>query len=161
MMARLGEILPGLMVWLTLLGLIFLSWQWPSGVAIFIIFFDLYWLLKSFYLLLHLYPSFIKLKANLKINWLEKLNCLYCSYINNLLRYGMEIAGRTERYWCPIKYANNLKEHHSQYSKFVDYLDAKNYRGKLGELRDFSDILETEKKIATLPRNKMNRKDVV
>ncbi|PIV52133.1 hypothetical protein COX67_03305 [Candidatus Falkowbacteria bacterium CG_4_10_14_0_2_um_filter_36_22] len=73
----------------------------------------------------------------------------------------MEIAGRTERYWCPIKYANNLKEHHSQYSKFVDYLDAKNYRGKLGELRDFSDILETEKKIATLPRNKMNRKDVV
>ena len=73
MMARLGEILPGLMVWLTLLGLIFLSWQWPSGVAIFIIFFDLYWLLKSFYLLLHLYPSFTKLKANLKINWLEKL----------------------------------------------------------------------------------------
>jgi len=72
-MRRLGEILPGLAAYLTLLGLIFFSWQKPSAVAIFIIFFDLYWLLKSFYLLFHLYPSFVRLKANLKINWQERL----------------------------------------------------------------------------------------
>ncbi|MFA7314354.1 MAG: hypothetical protein WC025_00275 [Candidatus Magasanikbacteria bacterium] len=80
------------------------------------------------------------------LNWLEKFNCVYCSYFNNLLRYATEIAGRTERYWCPIKYANRIRKTHSQYNKFVDYLDAQNFHDKWENLRDFSDIKETEKK---------------
>ena len=79
------------------------------------------------------------------LNWLEKINCVYCSYFNNLLRYGMEIAGRTERFWCPIKYAGMIDHHHSQYPKFVDFLDARNFREKWKELRDFSDISGQEK----------------
>ena len=74
------------------------------------------------------------------LNWLEKLNCIYCSYFNNLLQYAVEIAGRTERYWCPIKYANRINAKHSQYDTFVDYLDAKNFREKWQDLRDFSDL---------------------
>ncbi|HZJ41253.1 MAG TPA: hypothetical protein VFD16_03245 [Candidatus Saccharimonadales bacterium] len=80
------------------------------------------------------------------LNWIEKLNCLYCSYFNNLLQYAVEIAGRTERYWCPIKYAAQINQPHSQYPKFVDYLDAKNFREKWEDLRDFSDIKKTEAK---------------
>lgn len=82
------------------------------------------------------------------LNWLEKLNCIYCSYFNNLLQYAVEIAGRTERYWCPIKYANRINAKHSQYDTFVDYLDAKNFREKWQDLRDFSD-LEPKKIIET------------
>jgi hypothetical protein len=74
------------------------------------------------------------------LNWFEKLNCVYCSYFNNLLRYATEIAGRTERFWCPIKYARRLNHPHSQYHNFVDYLDAKKFREKWEELRDFSDL---------------------
>jgi len=80
------------------------------------------------------------------LNWFEKLNCIYCSYFNNLLRYATEIAGRTERFWCPIKYAHRMNKTHSQYNKFVDYLDAKTFREKWQELRDFSDIENSKKK---------------
>lgn len=78
------------------------------------------------------------------LNWFEKLNCIYCSYFNNLLRYATEISGRTERYWCPIKYAHRVNNTHSQYPKFVGYLDAQDFREKWEGLRDFSD-LEPEK----------------
>lgn len=80
------------------------------------------------------------------LNWLEKMNCVYCSYFNNLLRYATEISGRTERYWCPIKYATRVNKTHSQYDKFVDYLDAENFRKKWKDLRNFSDIPPQENK---------------
>ncbi|MFA7245328.1 MAG: hypothetical protein WC070_04085 [Candidatus Magasanikbacteria bacterium] len=82
------------------------------------------------------------------LNWFEKINCFYCSYFNNLLRFATEVAGRTERYWCPIKYARRVTKTHSQYNKFVDYLDAPHFREKWEELRDFSDIVEEEKSSA-------------
>ena len=76
------------------------------------------------------------------LNWFEKLNCVYCSYFNNLLQYAVEIAGRTERYWCPIKHAKRMEATHSQYGKFVEYLDAEAYRQIPWPRRseDFSDI---------------------
>jgi len=40
------------------------------------------------------------------LNLLERLNCDYCSYFNGLSSYSMEIAARTEQYWCPIKHAS-------------------------------------------------------
>ena len=73
------------------------------------------------------------------LNWLEKANCFYCSYFNGLMSYGREIAGRTERYWCPIKHARRIAAPHSEYEKFSEYLDAKNFRENWKKLRDFSD----------------------
>lgn len=43
------------------------------------------------------------------LNLIQKVNCLYCSYVNGLFSYAVEIAGRTEKYWCPIKYASRKK----------------------------------------------------
>ena len=74
------------------------------------------------------------------LNFWEKLNCYYCSYVNNLIRYSAEIGGRTERYWCPIKYVRRVKDTHSQYSKFIDIKDEKKFRQEWDKLRDFSDI---------------------
>ena len=79
------------------------------------------------------------------LNWLEKFHCLYCSYANNLMQYSVEILGRTERYWCPIKYAKKVDTYHSQYPKFVGYLDAKDFRGKWENLKKFSDVKEGDK----------------
>ena len=49
----------------------------------------------------------------------DKFNCYYCSYVNNLIRYATEIGGRTERYWCPLKYHKEISNPHSQYKKFL------------------------------------------
>lgn len=72
-MQRLLEIFPGFLSWVTLILIVILSWQFPEGIAIFIILFDIYWLLKTIYFSLHLRISFKKMKENMKINWLNKL----------------------------------------------------------------------------------------
>jgi hypothetical protein len=70
---RLFEILPGLLAWATLLGVIFLSWASPVGIAFFIIAFDIYWLLKTIFLSLHLRSSWSRIKKIMAIDWLAKL----------------------------------------------------------------------------------------
>jgi len=75
------------------------------------------------------------------LNSLEKLNCLYCSYANGLLAYVVEIAGRTEQHWCPIRHARRIQHAHDRYSHFLPYGDAKAYRNKIEEVRcDFGDV---------------------
>ncbi|OIP49195.1 MAG: hypothetical protein AUK28_03955 [Desulfobacterales bacterium CG2_30_60_27] len=69
------------------------------------------------------------------LNFIEKLNCVYCGYVNGLIAYVGEIAGRTELYWCPIKHARRLAAMHSQYGKFLEYGDAEGYRRHLEEVR--------------------------
>lgn len=61
------------------------------------------------------------------LNFIEKLNCAYCSYGNGLLAYCLEIGARTESYWCPIKHANKMGSYHRWYGEFSDYGDAENY----------------------------------
>ena len=70
---RFFEILPGALVWITLIGTLVLSAYHPIWASFFIIAFDLYWLLKTLFLSLHLRYSFGEMQKNLTINWLEKL----------------------------------------------------------------------------------------
>jgi len=70
------------------------------------------------------------------LNVLEKLNCVYCGYVNGLVRYTSEIASRTELYWCPIKHARKVLDPHRRYAAFADFGDAEGYRMRLDELRD-------------------------
>ncbi|MFA5099183.1 MAG: glycosyltransferase family 2 protein [Candidatus Paceibacterota bacterium] len=72
-MNRFLEILPGALAWITIILMFLLSWLAPAWVAIFIILFDIYWLLKTVYLSAHLRASFNKIRENLKINWFNKL----------------------------------------------------------------------------------------
>lgn len=58
------------------------------------------------------------------LNWFQKFNCLYCSYVNGFLWYAVEVAGRTEAYWCPIKHAKKHNSFHSLQKEFADYWDA-------------------------------------
>lgn len=68
------------------------------------------------------------------LNWVEKLNCIYCSYVNWLFAYAVEIAWRTEKYWCPIKHAK--KWLHLTIGKnilliMVMLIDLKKFLGKI------------------------------
>jgi len=66
---RVFEILPGFLSWATLLVLVAFSYFNPIWVAIFLVIFDVYWLLLVLYLGVHLLASYRSLKKNLKIDW--------------------------------------------------------------------------------------------
>ncbi len=57
--------------------MVFLSWQTPVFVSIFIIAFDVYWLLKSIYLSLHLRHTYKVMRAIMAENWLKRLEIEY------------------------------------------------------------------------------------
>jgi hypothetical protein len=69
------------------------------------------------------------------LNWIEKINCAYCSYGNGLMAYSREIVARTEQYWCPIKHARKIMAAHPYYTSFVDFGDAESYARELERLR--------------------------
>ena len=73
---RAFEILPGTLAWFTLLGVIFLSWFNPTWIAVFIIAFDVYWVLKTIYLSFHLRVSYKQMKKNIKEDWFSKVKSL-------------------------------------------------------------------------------------
>jgi len=77
------------------------------------------------------------------LNSVEKLNCVYCGYINGLIAYSREIVSRTEQYWCPVKHARRLGSIHSRYHKFLEYGDGREYQERVAEIRrDFDDLRE-------------------
>ena len=77
------------------------------------------------------------------LNLFEKFNYLYCGYAGGLLAYASEIAGRTEQYWCPIKYARKTASPHSRYNRFIEYGDAEGYKKELEKVSlDFEDLKE-------------------
>ena len=77
------EMLPGVLAWVTIGGIFFASWFAPVATSFFIIAFDLYWILKTIFLSLHLRATYRAMKSNLAINWIKKLDTL--SIFNNQL----------------------------------------------------------------------------
>ncbi len=69
------------------------------------------------------------------LNVIERLHCVYCGYANGLLAYVVEVAARTEQFWCPIKHARHLRAPHPRYPHFLAYGDAEHYAHELEALR--------------------------
>jgi hypothetical protein len=82
------------------------------------------------------------------LNFFEKINCVYCSYFNGLIAYAAEIAGRTERYFCPIKHAKRRKGEHAHYHLFSDYSAGDTYHQQKKDLQSFENIgtVDTDQK---------------
>jgi len=69
------------------------------------------------------------------LNAIERVNCVYCGYSNQLIEYAREVGGRTEQFWCPIKHARRTLDPHRRTGRFVDYGDAAGYGARLEPLR--------------------------
>ena len=82
---RLLEIFPGALSWGTLILLALVSWQKPVWAAFFIIVFDLYWLIKSAYLSVHLRVNWKKMRKNLATDWEERLKNLQYGHIRHMV----------------------------------------------------------------------------
>jgi hypothetical protein len=70
------------------------------------------------------------------LNAIEKLNCAYCSYANNMIAFVREVAARTEIYWCPVKHARRVLGPHPHYQGFADFGDAKAFRARLTAMKE-------------------------
>lgn len=70
---RFFEILPGAVSWSLLAGMTLLSFRRPLLAAVFIILFDLYWLLRLFYVTIFLVLSYLELERRKDTDWLGKI----------------------------------------------------------------------------------------
>jgi cellulose synthase/poly-beta-1,6-N-acetylglucosamine synthase-like glycosyltransferase len=75
-MKRFYEILPAGLAWATIIAMFVASRYAPTFAAVFIILFDVYWLLKTIYLSFHLRATFTHMRENLKVNWIGELEKL-------------------------------------------------------------------------------------
>ncbi len=82
---RLLEILPGFLTWGTILCMFLIPIFFPYFGSVFIILFDLYWLLKTFYFSIYLYQNWKKTKHNMSIDWEERLVHFKYDYIQHLI----------------------------------------------------------------------------
>jgi len=71
------------------------------------------------------------------LNVIQKVHCIYCTYVNGLFAYAVEIGARTERYWCPIKAASKPKSYHGWYKDFADYGDPEDWNCKFNDHKAF------------------------
>lgn len=70
---RILEIIPGSVVWTTLILALILSIFKPLWLIYFVIVFSLYWVLRIFYLNIHVIYSWKRLRQALKIDWAKKV----------------------------------------------------------------------------------------
>jgi len=88
---RFFEILPGALSWGTLIGLSALAVLLPFWIAVFIIVFDVYILVRGVYMSVHLVAAYRRLRLMRGIDWLER-----CQKVSeDRIRYRAETAMKT------------------------------------------------------------------
>jgi len=79
------------------------------------------------------------------LNIIQKINCMYCSYFNWVMQYAVEVAWRTEKYWCPIKHAKKKAGEHNWEKYFADYGDAEGFKQTFCSIKEFEELKKLEK----------------
>ncbi|HLD28282.1 MAG TPA: glycosyltransferase family 2 protein [Patescibacteria group bacterium] len=79
---RLTELLPAMLIWLTFLLIILLSFIRPLWAIYFIIVFAVYWIVRLFYMMFWLIISWIRYRIDYKKDWLELVKNLDKNYLD-------------------------------------------------------------------------------
>jgi len=105
---RFFEMIPGALSWGTIGGAFVFSYIFPVAVAIFIIIFDFYWLLKTVYLSIHLRQNWRRMKHNMQINWRERIQALKHEHLMHMimLPYYNESKETVENSICSYLHAD-------------------------------------------------------
>ena len=74
---RFWEMVPGILVWSTLVLTIVLSIWAPLVAVIFIIIFDLFWVTRIFYSSIYIFSSWLKLRKHSAVDWYAYINKTY------------------------------------------------------------------------------------
>lgn len=87
---RIWQIIPGVLSWSALIGLTVMAFVVPFWIAIFVIAYDVYILIRIVYMTIHLLYAYQRLKENRGVDWLER-----CRGVSgNLRQYRAELAAR-------------------------------------------------------------------
>lgn len=63
------------------------------------------------------------------LNGLQKVNCMYCGYVNGLFHYAVSIGAATEKYWCGIMHNQDGKfQSPAHHKDFLPYNDEVTFR---------------------------------
>ena len=69
---RLLEIIPGLLTWGTLIGAVIFSFFLPVAVAVLVIFYDLYWLIRTVIISAHSILGYSRMRRAMRQDWLKR-----------------------------------------------------------------------------------------
>lgn len=89
---RILEMVPGALTWATIIGMFALSFFVPVWVAVFIIMFDIYWILRTIFIAYYSVEGYRRLKSGKEIDWWER-----CQNIENPSNYEKIILEKIER----------------------------------------------------------------
>jgi hypothetical protein len=82
---RILETIPGILAWGTLITVILMSKFLPVWASLFIIVFDLYWLLKTAGISFHHYYNWRRMKHNIEVDWQEMLQNLRYEHVHHMV----------------------------------------------------------------------------
>lgn len=66
------EMIPGILTWMTFIGMFVLSFFLPVWVAVFVIVFDVYWIFRTIFIASYSIAGYQKLKKGKEIDWWER-----------------------------------------------------------------------------------------
>lgn len=69
---RMLEILPGFLTWTTLIGMVLFSFLFPVQVSLFVIAFDVYWILLAIFISTYSVKAFLRMRQGVQIDWWER-----------------------------------------------------------------------------------------
>ena len=88
---RIMEMIPGTLTWITLIGMVVLSFALPIWVAVFIILFDIYWIFRTVYITYYSVVAYRRFQSGKKLDWWER-----CQNIVHPLAYEKDLNTRIE-----------------------------------------------------------------
>lgn len=86
---RLLEIIPALLTWTTLIGMVVLSFIVPTWMAVAVILFDLYWLHRTIFIAYYSVKAYLRLRRGQRIDWYER-----CTRVGDPDDYARDLAKR-------------------------------------------------------------------
>jgi hypothetical protein len=100
---RILETIPGILTWLTFIGMFVLSFFLPVWVAIFVIVFDVYWIFRTIFIASYSIAGYRKLKRGKEIDWWER-----CQNIKDPESFGEIIRKKIQLMAQSLKEKNSL-----------------------------------------------------
>lgn len=86
---RIMEMIPGTLTWVTLIGMVVLSFKLPIWIAVFIILFDLYWIFRTIYITYYSVVAYRRFQRGKKLDWWER-----CQNIVHPVAYEKDLTTR-------------------------------------------------------------------
>lgn len=105
------EVIPGTLTWLTLIGMIVLSFVLPIWIAVFIIMFDIYWIYRTIFITYYSVVAYRRFQDGKRIDWWQRCqNIVHPQEASKILATKfLELNGASQRdfFFCTQRSQEN------------------------------------------------------